>query len=81
MCGRIEACLLIGVELVREGCGLSFNRTQKREGGSCLDHCSIQYEADVTNSGTEYKGSSQISRCQNVLEALQMTRRFTRNGT
>jgi len=32
MCGRIETCLLIGVELVREGCGLSLNRTQKREG-------------------------------------------------
>jgi hypothetical protein len=32
MCGRIETCLLIGVELVREGCGLSVNRTQKREG-------------------------------------------------
>ena len=33
MCGRIETCLLIGVELVREGCGLSHNRTQKRRGG------------------------------------------------
>jgi len=32
MCGRIETCLPIGVELVREGCGLSLNRTQKREG-------------------------------------------------
>jgi hypothetical protein len=33
MCGRIVTCLLIGVELVSEGCGLSLNRTQKRGGG------------------------------------------------
>jgi hypothetical protein len=41
----------------------------------------LQYEADVRNSGTDCKGSSQISRCQNVLDPLQMMRWFTRNGT
>ena len=66
MCGRIESCLLIGVELVCEGCGLSLNRTQKREGGRCLDHYCVQHEADVTNSRMEYKRKFQnllLSKC------------------